>query len=183
MKKSLLLFVFIFPLLVFSQECADYTPIKINEAVITYIDANLKAFTIADTSNFVDSWCDYYDDNQVPYYQEGDFNGDSITDYAVMIYSENMFRVIMLHNEGLNKFSHHIVLEESSEVQNYKAIKIELDIGLGISPPDEYFNLKTETFFTVTTNSLDIYRLDEPIELYYWKDNQYVLYSYDDIKY
>ncbi len=182
MKKKIFFLLLICSNILFAEDCDEYSPIKYNNSVKLYIEKEFMGFRIVDTSNYVDNWCEYYENGLVPYYQEGDFNGDSIIDYAVMIYSENIFRIIILHNKGGDKFSHHIVTEENAEGENYYRDNLELDIGFGISPPDEYYNIKMDSFFTVKTNSLDIYKLEEPIELYYWTNNKYILHSYDDLK-
>ena len=173
MKKLILIWMCICPLLVYSQECADRELIPINETAKAYIEENFKSSRIADTSNFISDWCSFYDEDEVPYYQEGDFNGDGKTDYALMLYSENNFMIVMLHNEGANKYSHHILTEEKSDGLNYMISKIELEIGFGIQPPGELYDFDTDTTINISTNSLIVYFFEKGAESYYWKDNKY----------
>ncbi len=159
---------------VFSQDCSKRELCSINENIIDYIKIHFKEYRIADTSDFVNDWCAFYQEKNVPYYQEGDYNGDTLTDYAVMLLSGSDFKIVVVQSEDNNKFSCFILTDEKSEGLTYPLLKGELEIGFGISPPGEFYDFDSDSTIKIETNTLDVIFFEKAAESYYWKNNKYL---------
>lgn len=160
--------------LVYSQKCSDRHLIEIDQTVIKYIKENFPSSRIADTSDFINYWCAFYEGKEVPYYAMSDFNGDGFNDYALMLFSNKKLDMIIINGNSSGHFTLFNLMSDSSLGLDNMISKPTLEIGFGISPPGEIYDFETDSTYNVETNSLIVYFFEKAAESYYWKDNVYI---------
>ncbi len=135
-----------------------------------YCDS-LSKYNLPENNFFDESWKDY-SESQYPYFCETDFNGDKISDYAIILVSKNKKELFVCVILSIKKSYKFLLLKKFKMNDNY--IPIVLDIekkGIWESANDKK---------TIKNDGLIIYWLPESKSfMYYCYQNNFIRFFTD----
>jgi hypothetical protein len=145
--------------------------IKIPENLLAYIKRDLPDCKIPDTSEFINSWQEYIDKEQSPFYISSDFNGDGLNDYAITLLTSSNEYCVFVFNSSLNGFSTH-------KLRCFKLMDYGIDVVIKKENKGVYDGI--EGSVTMENDFIDIVMIESSLTVsYYWQKDHYQVYLWD----
>ncbi len=162
-----IIFIFILSLLgnnIFSQ--------NIPESLFKYIDNKLPELSIVSIDQYVSKWNHFTkDDQQIPYFCPGDFNGDDETDYAILF--TNTVKQLYLYAFLKTDDSYKVIL-----IDKFTNQKEKIQIIVRTEPKGIWESIVDE--ISVRNEGVSILRIDDSLSWsYYYKDEVFIKFLYD----
>lgn len=150
------------------------SPTKIGEipnSLVEFVKKSLPKMKIPTVDNYLKDWESFSNESDIPYYCKGDFNGDKLIDYCLLMIKDstkiNLYSFLNQNN------SFQIVL-----IDSIRYLTKGIDIIVTMEPKGEWESI--EETFSVPFDGIHIDLIEESISWsYYLKKERFERFYYD----
>lgn len=143
---------------------------SIPKELLYYIKLNLPDFSIIPIENYNDDWEHYYEEvDHFPYCIAADFNGDEVSDFALLLYKdEKDVNLVVFHANGGNAWDHIIVKNFGSRTRKHI-------IGLFVEERGRIDGM--EKSIDIKNSSISVVWFEKSGSLFYFEEGEYKIFS------
>ncbi len=154
----------------FNQNLNETIP----EILIKYVKIAIPNYHIPDLSDFDKAWNLFYEDSlSIPYYIAGDFNGDGLTDYALLLMN-NEKELFLGAFHRVNDVEFKFILIE--DIGNF--INKIINVGLYVQKTGEIEGIGGRLILFYDAIILSIF--EKSSKIYYWDKDNYTAFPLGD---
>jgi hypothetical protein len=145
------------------------------ESVQETIRSTFAGLAVPGASDMKGLWATETKPGSLPYFAEGDFNGDGRQDFAVVLSNEKEFWLVIFHGQAECSFT------VGHKIGGYTGIPLQSVFLRTIPKGQEEVITGSETSrYKFETDALEMTIVDRGIAVYYWKNGRYEFYDFSD---
>jgi len=132
------------------------------------LHATLPDLSVPDQTDLKGLWATEAKPGSLPYFEEGDFNGDGRRDFTILLRNAKEFWLVILHGESGCNYTIGYKLGPYTDIDLQK-------VFLRVVPKgqEEVTSGNETSHYKFDTDAIEITIVDRSVGVFYWKDGKY----------
>lgn len=159
-----------------SKDCALRSDVEIPADISQYLLHELLDVRLARIRDFAPEWCHFYEDKQVPYYVEGNFDNDAFIEKAMIFTTDDGTKINIAVIDQLKDHKYVMIpLETWEETRSLtdEPQAPQFTFGLYTTGSGESYRTETDSTFNIPRPHILISYFKKATTAYYWSPRGY----------